>query len=242
MPDPNTTNTKWALVTGASARGGAAISRRLHAEGCGVVLHHSPRSVEAATRLHDELEAARPGSARLWCADFAGGQPPALPDELTALGIAVCVCNASAYEPSTLEDMARARVDWSVHVLSHAAILAALRPRLRAVVAISDIHVERPDPGYVWYTLTKAALQSMVLTLSREWAPEVRCNVIQPGALPLPEGWGEARTQAVLSSIPAGRLGRFEELAETVAWLALRADYVTGQVIAVDGGRGRWLP
>lgn len=231
----------WALVTGASARGGAAIARRLHAEGCAIVVHHSPRSSEAAALLADELNAARTASARLWCADLAS-QPLDIPDWLLQLGVETCVCNASVYERSALEDAERSRIDLGVHVLAHASILSALRPSLRSVVAVTDIHVDRAVPGYVWYTTSKAALQAMVLALAMEWAPRVRCNVVQPGTLPYPEAWTDHdRAQSILASIPMKRPGSFEEMAETVAWLALCAGYVTGQVIAVDGGRSRWL-
>jgi len=166
-----------------------------------------------------------------------------VPDWLVQLAPAFCICNASTYQPSALDDAVRATEDHAIHVRAHAAILAALRPGLRSVVAVSDVHAERPARGYVWYSVSKAALQALVLTLAVEWAPDVRCNVVAPGTLPYPESWHDPeRGRRVQASIPLQRLGTFDELAAVVAWLALDAHYVTGQVLAVDGGRTRWLP
>lgn len=239
----------WALVTGAAARGGAAIARALHARGLSVVVHHTPRSTPAAEELVAALCAQRAGSARAWCAEFSA--PLAVPAWLVALGPAVLVCNASVYRRSTLDDAARAQADLAIHLHAHAALLAALLPgsadadravALRSVVAVTDVHVERPPRGYVWYAVAKAALQALIVTLAVEWAPRVRFNAVQPGAMPFPPDWRDAeRTARIAASIPLQRLGRFDDLARAVEWLALDADYVTGQVLAVDGGRSRHL-
>jgi pteridine reductase len=206
----------------------------------GIVVHHSARSKEAAESLVAELNERRADSARLWQADFS--QSVGVPKWLKALAPAHCVCNASVYRPSRLDDLARATEDLAIHLMAHAAILAAIRPSLRSVVAVSDIHVCRPARDHVWYAVSKAGLQALMLSLAVDWAPDVRCNVVAPGALPFPEGWSDhERERAILQSIPLGRLGRFEDLASAVKWLALDAPYVTGQVLAIDGGRSRWL-
>lgn len=157
--------------------------------------------------------------------------------------MSVAICAASAYAPRDLGNRAAAQSDLQVHLLAHAQLLHALRPTLQAVVAVTDIHVARPAPGYLWYTVAKAALQALVLTLAVDWAPTVRCNVVQPGTLPYPPDWtDEARRAAIDASIPLARTGTFAELAQAVVWLALDAHYITGQVLAVDGGRSTWLP
>jgi pteridine reductase len=230
----------WAVVTGAAARGGAAICRSLHVAGVDVVIHHSNRSLDRARGLALELEGRRPGSTKLWAAEFT--QPVEPPPEVLDLTPAHCVCNASRYEPSSLQDEQRAAEDWAIHVRAHATLLAALRPSLRSVVGISDVHVDQPSSGHLWYTVAKAGLQALILGLAVEWAPAVRCNLVAPGSLPFPEGWQDTvRTDQVLGSIPLGRVGTFEELAEAVRWLTLDASYLTGQVIKLDGGRSRWL-
>lgn len=233
------------MVTGASGRGGAAICRALHARGLSIVIHHTTRSLAKAKELEVELEALRPGSTHLWQADFdAASEPASAP--VPPLDVSVLICNASTYRPSQLDHLRTTSPELAVHLGAHAALLDAFGPAgratLRSVVAITDIGVERAPPGYVAYTTAKGALQTMVLALANEWAPGVRCNVVQPGSLPFPDDWDDAeRTRRIMDSIPLGRLGTFEELAEVVTFMALDASYVTGQVLAVDGGRSRQL-
>lgn len=230
----------WVLVTGGTARGGEAVARTLHDAGLNVVVHHSPRSGDRAASLCAELGHRREGSVRAWEADLS--KAVIVPAWLIEMAPEFCVCNASVYQPSELGDSERQAADMAVHLHAHAAILNALKPGLRSVVAVTDVHVDRPAAGYLWYTVAKAALQSLIITLAMEWAPRVRCNVVAPGALPLPEAWTDAqRGEGIKSSIPLGRLGSFEDLASAVKWLLLDAPYVTGQVLAIDGGRSRWL-
>jgi pteridine reductase len=231
----------WAVVTGATARGGAAIARSLHGAGLDVVIHHSARSRDQALKICNEMRDCRGESARTWEADLS--QPFKVPAWLVDLSPAHCVCNASVFLPSELQDAARSQADLAVHLHAHAAILKAVESTLRSVVAVTDVHVDRPAGGFVWYNVSKAALQALMLTLAIEWAPRIRCNVVAPGALPFPASWSDqSKKDAVELSIPMGRLGKFDELASTVKWLLLDATYVTGQVIRVDGGRSRWLP
>jgi pteridine reductase len=237
----------WALVTGASGRGGAAISRALHARGLPVVIHHTPRSLDKAEALQRELEANRLDSTRLWSADFATSDFH-VPAWIATQGISVLVCNASTYRPSSISDTEESKRATMIHVGSHSSILMALHSAtasvasLRSVVAITDISVDRAPKGHIAYTTAKGALQTMILALASEWAPSVRLNVVQPGTLPFPEDWvDEERKQRILESIPLGRIGTFEELAGAVVYLALDATYVTGQVLAVDGGRSRQM-
>jgi pteridine reductase len=249
-PAANEETNQWALITGGSGRGGAAMVRALHARGLSVVIHHTPRSLAAATALQAELERTRAGTTQLWSADFAVDDF-AVPSWLARQGIVVLICNASAYYPSGIDNIDRAHIDIAIHITAHAAILSALRPSsdplapppmLRSVVVISDIAVDRPPKGHVSYTTAKGALQSMALALASDWAPYVRFNVVQAGTLPYPDSWTDAeRAKRIGASIPLGRLGTFEDLAGAVVYLALDATYVTGQVLAVDGGRSRRL-
>ena len=230
----------WALVTGGTARGGEAVVRTLHGAGMNVVIHHSPRSGDRAASLCTELGNQRAGSVRAWEAELS--EAVIVPAWLTEMAPEFCVCNASVYQPSELGDRERQAADLAVHLHAHAAILNALKPGLRSVVAVTDVHVDRPVAGYLWYTVAKAALQSLIITLAMEWAPRVRCNVVAPGALPLPDAWSDVeRGEAIKRSIPLGKLGSFEDLASAVKWMLLDASYVTGQVLAIDGGRSRWL-
>lgn len=234
---------RWAVVTGGSIRGGLAITRELHRRGLGVVVHHQgPASAARAQAVVDELESQRPGSARRWQAALESH--PALP--WPELPVAVVVCNASRLQASHCGDLDEALLDFRVHVSGHAALLASVEAPLRrlkgSVVAVGDLQTTQPNRDYVWYLVAKAGLETLMRTLAVEWAPDVRCNAVAPGAMDWHEGWtDEARREAIMQTIPQQRIGRFDELAGTVAWLALDASYVNGQVIKMDGGRSTWL-
>lgn len=234
---------RWAIVTGGSIRGGLAISRRLHQRGLSVVVHHSgPASADRAQALVDELNQARPGSALRWQAALQDHPAFAHQD----LDVAVVVCNASRLIPSGCADLDDALLDFRIHVSGHAALLASVEPSLRrlngSVVAVGDLQTLRPNRDHVWYLVAKAGLETLMRTLAVQWGPAVRCNAVAPGALDWHEGWtDEARRAAIMDSIPQARIGRFDELAECVAWLALDASYVNGQVLNMDGGRSLWL-
>ena len=244
-PGPaDTAGARWALVTGGSIRGGLAISRALHARGLGVVVHHSgPASADRAQSVVDGLNAQRPGSARRWQAalhEHVAFDDPTLP-------LSVVVCNASRLAAIHVGEMDDALHDFRVHVSGHAALLASVEPQLRrnlgSVVAVGDLQTQQPNRDHVWYLVAKAGLETLMRTLAVEWAPDVRCNAVAPGALDWHEGWrDEPRRVAIMASIPQQRIGTFEELAGCVAWLALDASYVNGQVLKMDGGRSAALP
>lgn len=236
--------TRWAIVTGGSIRGGLAISRQLHQRGLGVVVHHSgAASAERAQAVVDGFNAQRPGSARRWQA--ALDEHPAFPHP--ELDVSVVVCNASRLAASHCEDLDDALLDFRVHVSGHAALLASVAPSLKrlkgSVVAVGDLQTQQPNRDYVWYLVAKAGLETLMRTLAVEWAPDVRCNVVAPGAMDWHEGWtDEGRRDAIMTSIPQQRIGTFDELAGCIAWLALDATYVNGQVLKMDGGRSAYLP
>lgn len=235
---------RWAIVTGGSIRGGLAISRALHQRGLGVVVHHSgPASAARAQQVVDELNAQRAGSALRWQAALED-HPAFSPADLE---VAVVVCNASRLHASHCEDLDDALTDFRVHVSGHAALLASVAPSLKrlkgSVVAIGDLQTQQPNRAHVWYLVAKAGLETLMRALAVEWAPDVRCNVVAPGAMDWHEGWtDEARRSAIMHSIPQQRIGSFDELAACVAWLALDASYVNGQVLKMDGGRSSYLP
>ena len=106
-----------------------------------------------------------------------------------------------------------------------------------SIINVTDISAERPWRGYAHYCASKAALLSLTKSLALEWAPEIRVNAIAPGAVLLPEGSSAEEVARLEAAIPAGRLGAPEDVAETAVFLAGGPAYVTGQVIAVDGGR-----
>ena len=240
-----------ALVTGGARRIGAAIVRRLHAEGFDVALHFRASTADA-TALAAELEAHRRGSTLLLQADLT--EFDRLPELIAAtLGrfgrLDALVNNASEFFPTAFGDSTPAQ--WNALFAANARapffLAQAAAPHLRAthgaIVNLTDIHGERPLREHAIYGMSKAALLQMTRALALELAPEVRVNAVSPGAILWPEvpaanaGKDDAAKQALLARTPLARTGTPGEIAGAVRWLLCEATYTTGQVIRVDGGR-----
>ncbi|MEE4361946.1 MAG: pteridine reductase [Pseudomonadales bacterium] len=233
-----------ALVTGGALRIGAAITTTLHDAGFAVVVH-CRRSRAEAEALVARLCLRRPGSAWVVEGDLATEDgPERIASACLALGgrCDLLVNNASSFFPTPLGHMdAEAWADLLGSNLRGPLFLAqalaeALRTARGAIVNLVDVHADRPLPGYPLYSVAKAGLAMATRSLALELAPEVRVNGVSPGAILWPEdpGWDERRA-AMLSRIPLGRIGAPEDVARAVLYLA-RAPYVTGQLLAVDGG------
>lgn len=236
-----------AIVTGAARRIGAVIAGRMHARGLNVVVHCC-RSREAAEELAGQLNAARPDSARVVVADLADDAAPQrlVQAALETWGrLDVLVNNASTFRPTPLGKITAG--DWDDLVGSNLraplflaqAAAPALRERGGAIVNMADIHGLVPLRDHAVYSPAKAGLVMLTRALAKDLAPAVRVNAVAPGAILWPEnGSDEAAPKAeILEKIPLGRAGKPEDIAGAVAFLALDAPYVTGQVLAVDGGR-----
>jgi len=235
-----------ALVTGAARRLGAQIARALHAEGANLMIH-CHRSREQAQRLADELEAARPGSTALQCADLCD---PRQPERLIAHtcerfgGLNLLVNNASSFYPTPLgsitleqwQDLIGTNLQAPLFLAQAAA--AHLRHSRGCLLNIVDIHGLRPLRDHAVYSTAKAGLIMLTRALARELAPEVRVNAIAPGAVLWPErGMDAQRREHIIGQTPLGRAGTPQDIARTVLFFATEAPFVTGQILAVDGGR-----
>ncbi|MDX2418813.1 MAG: SDR family oxidoreductase, partial [Xanthomonadales bacterium] len=107
-----------------------------------------------------------------------------------------------------------------------------------SVVNILDVHAVRPMPGHAVYCMAKAGLQMMTLAMAKDLGPQIRVNGVAPGAILWPEHEKQTgNQQKILEKTVMGRAGRPQDIASAVAYLGLDAPYVTGQVLAVDGGR-----
>jgi pteridine reductase len=239
-----------ALVTGAARRIGAAIARRLHADGYDLALHYRD-SADAMGALAAELEAARTGSVLVLQADLA--EFDRLP-ELVASTVGrygrldALVNNASAFFPTPFGATTPQQWDalFAVNARAPYFLAQAAAPHLRAargaIVNLADIHGERPLRDHAVYGMGKAALIHMTRALALELAPQVRVNAVAPGAILWPEpesgdGKDAAAQAALLARTPLGRIGTTAEIAEAVRWLLRDAGYTSGQLIRVDGGR-----
>ena len=241
---------KTALVTGAARRIGAAIARRLHADGASVVLHYRGAEAEAAA-LEAELNAARAGSAAKVKADLlAPVAPKVLVDcALERFGrLDLLVNNASTFYPTAIGSIEAAQ--WEELIGSNLraplfiaqAAAAELAKRGGAIVNIADIHAERPLKGYAVYSIAKAGLVALTRALALELGPDVRVNAVAPGAIVWPDDgqFPPPERGRIVATTPLARLGKPEEIARAVHFLAT-APFVTGQVLAVDGGRSIFL-
>ncbi|RMG37637.1 MAG: pteridine reductase [Gammaproteobacteria bacterium] len=237
---------KIALVTGAAARIGAQICRSLHAAGCDVVLHYR-RSADRAEALAGELNTRRPDSAFALQADLADMQAiePLAAAALDLRGrLDILVNNASSYYPTPVGSVTQAQWDdlFASNARAPFFLAQALAPALRAhqgcIVNLVDIHAERPNAHHPVYSMAKAANAMMVKALARDLAPEVRVNGVAPGAALWPEHYFDDQDRlAILERIPLGRPAGAEEIAAAVLFMIAGTDYVTGQILAVDGGR-----
>ncbi|XSG86029.1 MAG: pteridine reductase [Methylohalobius sp. ZOD2] len=237
---------KVVLVTGGARRIGAAIAETLHQAGFNIVLHYRSSQGEAAS-LKSRLEARRSGSVRLVKADLrsVNAIEKMMQQAVAAWGrLDAVVNNASAFYPTPLGKATEAHweelLDSNLKApffLSQAAF-PELQRHGGCIVNLIDIYAYRPRPGYPIYSVTKAGLAALTLALSREMAPKIRVNGVAPGAILWPEDQvSQAEKEALLASIPLGRMGDVSDIAKAVRYLVCDADYVTGQILAVDGGR-----
>ncbi|WP_293008753.1 pteridine reductase [Nitrosomonas sp.] len=239
---------KVILITGGAKRVGAAICRRLHAQGARLIVHYRS-SFEEAKRLHDELNQQRADSVALVQANLLDIAlfPELVKKAVTRFGqLDVLVNNASSFFPTLLPQCTLE--DWNDLIGSNLQaplfLTQAMAPYLKAqrgcVVNIVDIHAERPLKNYVIYNAAKGGLLALTKSLAVEMAPEVRVNGVSPGPILWPQDgeWADeaAREQIIVSTL-LKRCGEPDDIAKTVQFLIADAPYITGQIIAVDGGR-----
>lgn len=238
-----------ALITGAAQRIGAEIARQLHAAGYDVALHYN-NSASQAEALSTELNQQRANSSHCFQADLSqSGSPAKLAKQvLDHFGkLSALINNASSFYPTKAGQATEQ--DWDELMGSNLkgafflteALIDALTSENGSVVNIIDIHGERPLKNYTIYGMAKAGLAMMTKSLARELAPAVRVNGVSPGAILWPEQEeGELDNeikQSILARIPMKRPGEPTDIAKTVVFLCRDAPYITGQIIAVDGGR-----
>ena len=241
-------DTKVALVTGGAQRIGARLCRVLHEAGYDIALHYRSSGV-VAEALAADLNVHRGRSVT--CFQAALGDRSAGEELATAvidhLGrVDLLVNNASSFYPTPIGSVGEE--DWDTIVGSNLkgpfflsqALADALRQTRGSIVNLIDIHGERPLAEHSLYSTAKAGLAMLTRSLARELAPLVRVNGVSPGVILWPqsdEAEDEGRRQRQLQRIPLGVQGNPQDIAEAALFLAERAPYVTGQIIAVDGGR-----
>jgi pteridine reductase len=237
---------KVVLVTGAARRIGAAIVTRLHANGAEVAIHYRG-SVNEADALAARLNNKRENSAATFQADLL--QLTDLTELVSAVtkwaGRLDClVNNASSFYPTPVGSISEAQWDDLIgsNLKAPLFLSQAAAPQLRenrgVIVNIVDIHAQRPLRNHAVYGPAKAGLAMLTRSLAKDLAPHIRVNGVSPGAILWPEdGMSDAAQQSILRQVPLERPGTTDDIAGCVLYLWRDASYVTGQIIAVDGGR-----
>jgi len=238
---------RCALVTGAAKRIGAVIARTLHSAGANVAIHYN-RSAADADQLAAELNRSRAGSAFTVAADMgdigAVERMAAKVLERTGNRLDVLVNNASNFYPTPIGTITLEQWDdlFGSNLKAPLFLSQALVPALRAargvIVNIVDVHSQRPLRDHPVYGPAKAGLAMLTRSLAKDLGPDVRVNGVSPGAILWPdEGMSDGLRAAIIKQTALKRAGTPEDIAAAVLFLVRDAPYVTGQIIAVDGGR-----
>jgi pteridine reductase len=234
------------LVTGAAKRVGAALIHGFHAEGARVAIHFH-HSSEPAESLARALNAQRANSATVIPGDLRDHTvlPSIVAATVAAFGrLDVLINNASTFYPTPLGRITAEQWDdlMGTNLKAPLFLAQAAEPHLRAshglIVNMIDIHGHRPLPRHPVYSTAKAGLMMLTKSLARELSPEVRVNGIAPGPILWPEGGIDANLQAeIIAKTMLKRSGSPDDIVRAALFFAKDAPYVTGQILAVDGGR-----
>jgi len=239
---------KVVLITGGAKRVGASICRLLHGGGAKLMIHYR-NSVGEARALQSELNLQRPNSAAIIQGDLLNLAvlPSLIQETVSHFGhLDVLINNASSYYATEVgeigddqwEDLIGSNLKAPLFLAQAAA--HELRKQQGCIINITDMHVERPKKGYVVYSVAKAGLVTLTKSLAQELGPEVRVNAVAPGPVHWPEDnpqFDEVYRQRVISQTLLKRIGEGDDVAKAVRFLIQDAPFITGQVIAVDGGR-----
>ena len=244
--EKHTLDGKWALITGAGKRIGACIARTLHEAGAGIAIHYRG-SEDPARELADALNSIRANSALTIKADLLDTEN--LDNVLSRIieqtsRLDILINNASSFYPTPLGKITEQ--DWDdlvgTNLKAPLFLSQAAEPYLRdsggVIINIVDIHAARPLRNHAVYGLAKAGLAMLTRTLARDLAPTIRVNGVSPGAILWPEdNMPDSVKDNIIGQIPMKRAGKPDDIANCVLYLVRDADYVTGQIIAIDGGR-----
>jgi pteridine reductase len=238
---------KTVLITGGARRVGAAIARELHAAGANLVIHYRKSGGDAET-LATQLNSVRAKSAATIQADLLEvARLPSLVEfaEHNFGALDVLVNNASTFYPTRVGEITPAAFDdlFGTNLRAPLFLSQAAAPALRKtgglILNIVDIHALRPLRHYTTYCAAKAGLHMLTRSLAKELGPEVRVNGISPGPVLWPEGGpgDTAIRDKVIQRTILKRMGSPADIAQTALFFAAHAPFITGQILAVDGGR-----
>ena len=234
---------KTALITGGAARIGAQIVKTLHHNQFNIIIHCN-QSKDKAQLLCDELNSIRANSVEVVSGNLNNI------DELNSLvssikSIDLLVNNASVFYPKSVEDSEMKDWDDVININLKAPFFLSkglsktLSENYGSIINIIDIHSERPLKKHAIYNISKAGLKMLTQTLAKELAPRIRVNGVSPGSILWPQDSAEISEDdknLMLERIALHRQGSPQDIADTVLFLA-NSNYITGQIINIDGGR-----
>ncbi|KPK86131.1 MAG: hypothetical protein AMJ81_02010 [Phycisphaerae bacterium SM23_33] len=232
---------KTALVTGAAKRIGQATALALAADGANVIVHYNTSAKQAEQLAHSILQAG----TKAWALQADLGDPAQAQGLLQravqqAGPVDILINNASIFPPSRLTDFTADELAESINVNALAPLLIgrafAAQRRPGVIVNFLDCRIGDYDRSHAAYHLSKRMLFSLTRMMALEFAPAVRVNAVAPGLILPPPGQDESFLQRLASTNPLHRHGGVADVAEAVRFL-IRSEFVTGQVIYVDGGR-----
>jgi pteridine reductase len=235
-----------ALITGAAKRIGSHTTRTLHDAGYNIVIHYRS-SRDEADALAEFLNGQRADSARVAQADLNDSNSyQMLVDEAHAQWsrLDVLVNNASSFYPTPVGDMTMDNWNDLVNSNMRAPLFLSqaaapyLKQNTGCIINMVDVHAQRPMKDHPIYCAAKAGLVMITMSLAKELGPEIRVNAVAPGAILWPENDMHDDTKSlILDRTALKRPGEPDDIANTILFLVRDAPYITGQVIAVDGGR-----
>ena len=234
---------KTALITGGAVRIGAQIVKTLHENNYRVLVHYH-QSKKSAQTLCNELNAIISNSAEMVCADLnIVSDIEKLSSKIKSLDL--LINNASVFYQTPLTNAKHDDWDNLINVNLKAPYFLAtelsnkLKSRNGSIINIVDIHSERPLKNHSIYSISKAGLKMLTLSLAKDLAPNVRVNGVSPGSIIWPQNKGsisDKQKENMLDRVALKRQGNPKDIAEAILFL-VKSDYITGQIINIDGGR-----
>ena len=237
---------KTIFITGAAKRIGKEIALTFKELGWNIIIHYNSSKNDAQV-LADEINGTNPDSAITVQGnlDVKEDVEKVINEVRDAFPtIDLLINNASTFYPTPIEDISEEHWDKLVgsNLKGPLFLIKGLKDKLKeskgSIINITDTNLSKGVANYSIYSAAKAGLESITKGLARELAPDIKVNAIAPGAMLEPPDvtWTEEQKSKVISSIPLNRMGSVKDISEAVKFLA-KSNYITGQIIKVDGGR-----
>jgi pteridine reductase len=236
---------KTAIITGSAKRIGATIARHLHKTGMNIIVHYNT-STKEARELVNELNSIRADTSIAVQAnlELKNDYANLINTSLKFKGsLDILINNASAFYPTPLDNLTDEQwneiIDINLKAPMFLSQLAAnsIRKNKGCIINIADVHANRPLADHSIYSISKAGLLMLTQSLAKELAPDIRVNAISPGAITWPDEMSKETKEEILNHTAMKKTGNMDDISKAVLFLIEDADYMTGQVLNIDGGR-----